>query len=465
MNLDEHPFILAARWVDEFSGRPYVVMDHIAPDAWGRVSLSDHLANPHGSLDMDRSMSWAIEFCHGMEYAIRRGMRSHRDIKPSNILLTQDETLKISDFGLAKGAEAAWGQGTGPFVTGAGRGAFGLSLLKSDGKGVCGTPGYIAPEVIRGDGADVRSDIYSFGIVLWQMATGSPVPPFPSPVQQDVNEYVREVYQQQMRGRVPAGGGQLREAIERCLSPEPLRSYKDFEQLRKDIENLFRKRTGRVIELPPAAENNDDFWNNKGASLYALGRHEDAINCFDKAIEINPHGAAAWNNRGNPLMSLGRHEEALACYSKALEINPQVPRSAMIWPPHCLANKGRALCALGRDEEALACYSKALTIDPRQAGVWNNKGVLLCALGRYQEALTCCGKATEIDPQSSFAWDNMGRALHGLGRSKEAIECFSKAFQIDPQSTGSCFQIGLILSELKPHSQVWSNRNLLRFVA
>ena len=234
VNLDEHPFIVAARWVDEFSGRPFVVMDHIAPDAWGRVSLAEYLAHPHGSLDMDRTMTWAVEFCHGMEHANRHGIRSHRDIKPSNILITQDGTLKISDFGLATGVEAAWRHGAGHFVTSAGRGAFGLSMLQSQGKGVCGTPGYIAPEVMRGDGADVQSDIYSFGLVLWQMATGSPVPPFHSPVQQDVNEYVREVYQQQMRGRVPAGGGPLREAIERCLSPEPLRRYKDTAAARED---------------------------------------------------------------------------------------------------------------------------------------------------------------------------------------------------------------------------------------
>src|SRR5271157_5633378 len=156
------------------------------------------------------------------------------------------------------GAGAAWRQSSGPLVTSSERGAFGLSLFQSQGKGVCGTPGYIAPEVIRGDGADVHSDIYSFGLVLWQMATGSPVPPFHSPAQQDVNEYMREVYQQQMRGRVPVGGGPLQEAIETCLSPEPLRRYKDFEELRRDIEPLLRKRTGRDVELPTAGEKNAD---------------------------------------------------------------------------------------------------------------------------------------------------------------------------------------------------------------
>jgi hypothetical protein len=65
-----------------------------------------------------------------------------------------------------------------------GRGGFGdgssfrLGLFETAGTRVCGTPGYMAPEVFRGEGADVRSDIYSFGLVLWQMASGSRVPPF-----------------------------------------------------------------------------------------------------------------------------------------------------------------------------------------------------------------------------------------------------------------------------------------------
>jgi len=448
VNLDEHPFILTARWVDEFSGRLFVEMDHIAPDAWGRVSLADHLAEPHGTLDMDRTLTWAIQFCHGMEHANRHRIECHRDIKPNNILITQDGTLKISDFGLAMGVEAALGQRRGPLVTTSGRGAFGLSLLQSQGKRVCGTPGYIAPEVIRGDGANVRSDIYSFGLILWQMATGSAVPPFHVPDQQDVNEYLGAVYQQQMRGRVPSGGGPLQAVIERCLATEPLKRYDGFGELRSTIEPLLHIRTGRFIELPKVGEKDAKFWNNKGASLYALGRYEEAINCLAKAIEIEPHDAVAWNNKGNPLRSLGRHEESLACYSKALEINSRV---AGFW-----SNKGLTLCALGRYEEALTCYSKSLEIEPQQAGVLSNKGLALSPQGRHQEALTCCRRAVEIDPQFSAAWNNLGIALSGLGRLEEAHACFTKAVEIDPGNIDSWLRKGVTLGEMGHHEEAFA---------
>ena|SRR5271157_649922 len=71
----------------------FVEMDHVAPDSWGRVSLANHLAQPHGSLDIDQALTWAIEFCHGMEHASQHGIRCHRDIKPSNILIAEDRTL------------------------------------------------------------------------------------------------------------------------------------------------------------------------------------------------------------------------------------------------------------------------------------------------------------------------------------------------------------------------------------
>ena len=100
VNLEEHPFILAARWVETFSGRLFVAMDYIAPDAERRVNLADHLRSAK-PVSPERAAEWAIQFCMGMEHANAHGIRCHRDIKPANILIAQDGTLKIADFGLA----------------------------------------------------------------------------------------------------------------------------------------------------------------------------------------------------------------------------------------------------------------------------------------------------------------------------------------------------------------------------
>jgi tetratricopeptide (TPR) repeat protein len=432
VNLDEHPFILVARWVQEFSGRLYVSMDYIAPDQRGCVSLEDHLIRSRGPLDVNKTSEWAIQFCYGMEHANSHGIKVHRDIKPGNILITQDGTLKITDFGLAAGAVAGL-RGGGSLVSISADGRPGCSLVQGKDKGWCGTPGYIAPEVYEGKGADIRSDIYSFGTVLWQMPAGSPFPPFhvnlPRSAGEDdrayVVRYAQAVYRRQTTEDVPKVDGPLYPVVRRCLCREPSGRYSDFGKLRGELEVIYRSRTGRHVEVPRVGEKTAEFWNNKGGSLSSLGRYQEAIDCLDKALEIDPRYAYAWTNKGACLRSLGRYQEAISCYDKALEIDP---RNATAWN-----NKGSSLGSLGRYQEAISCYDKALEIDPRYALVWTNKGSSLGSLGRYQEAIDCLDKALEIDPRNALVWTNKGSSLGSLGRYQEAIDCLDKALEIDPR--------------------------------
>ena len=391
VSLEEHPFILAARWVQEIYGRLFVAMNYIAPDEQGRVSLADHLARASGPMDTDQALRWAIQFCLGMEHANIHSIKCHRDIKPGNILITQDGTLKIADFGLAAAAEAT-GRGqaaAGSLATGDQAGGFGFSLLLTEGRRVCGTPGYIPPEVYRGEGADARSDIYSFGLVLWQMATGSSTPPFVVPYRGNMEAYLKAVYERQMTGPIQPVNGVLGPVIARCLAPEPTKRYEDFAELRVEVEKHYRQRTGKSLELP-VVQKTAAFWNNKGCSLAALGRHQEAISCYDRALALDPRDAAAWSN------------------------------------------KGRSLAALGRREEAIRCYDRALELDPRNVPAWNNKGVSLNALGRHEEAIGCFDRALELEPRDADAWFSRAFAEEEVGRSADAISSYRKFIEVAP---------------------------------
>jgi len=482
VNLEEHPFILVARHVFEFSRRLFVGMDYIAPDARGRVSLADHLAIARGPLDTDKCLSWAIQFCYGMEHALQRGIKCHRDIKPTNILVTLDGTLKISDFGLALAAQAAWKEEPGSVVTEKHDGSFGLSLLRADGKRVCGTPGYIAPEIFLGRQADVRSDIYSFGLVMWQMAKGSSVPPFHVPYEQvpNIDEYLRRVFNQQMTKHVPDAGSTMQSAIERCLLPEPSQRYGTFEELRSELELIYRRRTGRVIELPRSADRTAGLWNNKGVSLDELGRHEEAIACHDKALEIAPDSSVAWANKGHILNTLSRYESAIVCFDEAIRCYEALtapfhealgvnPESALAW-----ANKGKALHALNRYDEALKCFAEAARINPRHANAWKGQALALAYLGRFQEAGACSEKAAELDPQweddlrqfsavpgnhetalntfrpGAAAWATKGAELAQAGRHEEALKCF---VEMDPRYGAAWYNRGIVFSSLGRHEE------------
>ena len=467
-NLEEHPFIVAARVVREFWRRLFVHMDYIAPDTNGRVSLADHLACTSGPLDPDDSLKWAIQFCYGMEHAFQRGIKCHRDIKPSNILIRQDGTLQISDFGLALAAEMSWKQNTGPVLTKNSEGGPGLSLLVTDGKRICGTPGYIAPELLLGAGADVRSDIYSFGLVLWQMAKGSQVPPFHVPYDKAANigDYLQRVLEQQIKGRIPYAGESMQSVgeamqsvIERCLVPEPSQRYESFDELRLELEEALFIWTGRTMELPKGADRISGFWNNKGLSLDELGRHEDALVFYDKAIEVDRSDVNAWSNKGTALGDLGRLEEAMACFDEALRIDPH---SSVVW-----SNKGNAIEVLGRYEEALTCFGNALRIDSQNAVFWHNKGRALLSLARFEEALGCFDKSAQIDPRYASAWTGQAMALCALDRFEEAGACLARAEEIDPQCRDDWKKIAakrgnhdMALSTFKPSAAAWAKQGL-----
>jgi len=482
VGLDEHPFVVTARWVDEFYGRLFVLMDFIAPDKQHRVNLSDHLAKASGPLDAGQALEWAVQFCLGMEHAVAHGIKCHRDIKPANILITQDGTLRISDFGLASAAEVAWHASKGivdPMVTSSQDGGFGFSVLQTDGEARCGTPGYMPPEVYRGETADIRSDIYSFGLVLWQMATGSRIPPFLVPYRGDIAAFLREVYERQMTSRPPRISGPLWPVVKQCLKAKPAKRYSDFCELRDDLAAILRKRTGRAVRVPDASDQNVAFWNSKGASLNALGRHQEAINCYERALAIDPNHPTVWHNKGVALHFLHRHDEAIACYDKALSVNADYANAwnnkgkllrvlgrndeAVNCYDRALSidarfaegwdGKGDALYALGRHKEACGCYDKALAIDPRDPEFWYDKGRCLKALCRFEEAVVCYDKAVALDPQDRHSWYGKGKSLKALGRNEEAIDCFDKAVAIDPGFIEAWVSRGHVLGELGRHPE------------
>jgi serine/threonine protein kinase len=98
VQLGEHPNIVRAHSVEIIDGRPYVVLELIQGGELSRWIGTSRL-------DLTRALRFSYQFCLGMEHALRQGLHCHRDIKPGNLLVTEDGTLKITDFGLARVSE------------------------------------------------------------------------------------------------------------------------------------------------------------------------------------------------------------------------------------------------------------------------------------------------------------------------------------------------------------------------
>ncbi len=168
---------------------------------------------------------------------------------------------------------------------------------------------------------------------------------------------------------------------------------------------------------------NDKKCFNKGVELSELGRHEEALKAYEKAVEINPQYAKAWFYKGFALGEFERHEEALRAYEKAIEMNRQYAKA---WYA-----KGVALAKVGKHEETKEAYEKAIEIDPKNALAYTNLGELFFKFGNLKEASEKIEKALNINGRLVSAWSLQGRIKIEQKAYDAASEAFKKAMYLD----------------------------------
>ena len=422
IDLEKHPYLVRAVVIDEISGRLYIEMEYIAPDEQGLNSLDAYLK--YRPPDLAQILRWAIQFCHGMEYAYSKGIKAHRDIKPANIMIDQNKTVKISDFGLAGVISTT--KSSSNVTLSAPRNSSGETYQTMEGTAF-GTPPYMPPEQFENAaGCDERSDIYSFGVVLYQMVSGGSLPFDPDMTGggSRTENVLQDWYRLHCKAPVPKLKSPLFSVVQRCLEKEPKRRYPSFKDLRAELDVILKQETGEIVRLPERKELEAWEWSNKGLSFNSLGRYDEAIQCQDKALEINPLFAIVWSNKGSSLDNSGRVKEAIGCYDNAIKIEPNF---AQAWN-----NKGNSLKKLGKLEEAIFCYNMALKIAPTHPLAWYNKRNCFDDVGRSEEAISCYNKAIELDSRFIQAWYNRGTIYVALGSYDKAIYDFDKVLELDP---------------------------------
>ena len=150
-----HPNILIIHHIDTHVGAPYIVSELLEGE-----TLRDRMGGV--ALPQRKAIDYALQMAHGLAAAHEKGI-VHRDLKPENIFITKDGRLKILDFGLAKLTGADSGQPQTEVPT---------RRVNTDPGMVMGTIGYMSPEQVRGKPTDHRSDIFSFGAILYEMLSG-----------------------------------------------------------------------------------------------------------------------------------------------------------------------------------------------------------------------------------------------------------------------------------------------------
>jgi eukaryotic-like serine/threonine-protein kinase len=175
-------------------------------------------------------------------------------------------------------------------------------------------------------------------------------------------------------------------------------------------------------------------------ALHNLGRLDDAVASYRKAIEVDPNYIYAYGNLGTLLSNMGRNDEAIAYCRKAVEINPKSSAVYILL--------SRALTNIGQIDEAIVSARKGIELDPKLAGTaYTVLARAQTAKGQHDEAIANCRKAVEMDPNDAFCHNSLGFAFKGKGQSDEAIASFRKAIELDPDHAGFRENLGSALRE------------------
>jgi eukaryotic-like serine/threonine-protein kinase len=207
---------------------------------------------------------------------------------------------------------------------------------------------------------------------------------------------------------------------------------------------------------------------NRGIIHNRLGRPDKAVTDFSRAIELDPKDVPAWYNRGNAYYKLGQPDKAVTDYSMAIELNPKyVPawykrgavyntlgqpdkaqtdssKAVELDPKHAPAwtARGAAYNQLGQADKAIADFSRAIELDPKYAPAWNNRGTVYNTLGQTDKAVTDYSKAVELDPKYALAWYNRGAAYNKLGQPDKALTDLSQAIELNPKDADAWYSRG-----------------------
>jgi tetratricopeptide (TPR) repeat protein len=387
------------------------------------------------------------EVAETLAYAHRQGF-VHRDIKPGNILIDRHGRALLADFGIARSPDDEAESGAVSF----------------------GTLAYMSPEQVQGQGVDHRADIYSLGVVLYELLIGQ------LPHQEADPVRLRREIVSSPPSPFPNGAG-VSKKLERiclaCLARNPGDRYQDAGQLAASLRRsagspsasrrLIAGLAGLLLVVtvacllvfklprPAAVQPTDSRIGTKHdegeqpapgtlEAALALGKlhsnkkeWDKAEAAFTEAIKLDSQCAEAYHRRAGSRFNAGKTKESLPDFDMAARLDP---KNAEIFK-----NRGLAYLKIMRIDEAMADLRHAQELDPDHPEQYRKpmslafaqRGVAKAQAKKTEEAIADMNEALRLDPTNAEVFDKRGSLHYNLKHFKEAVADFSEAIRLDPK--------------------------------
>src|SRR6185369_10399547 len=307
----------------EESGTPYIAMELIEGESLEQVIAS------RPDLPLSLKLTYAIQACRAFDYAHKRGI-VHRDIKPANVMLSKDGTVKVVDFGIARVLESSKTQ-TGMLM---------------------GTFAYMSPEQYHGEHADERSDIWSFGVLLFELLTYQR--PFSGDAPAALMNKICQQAPTPLHEVAPDCPPELEAVLDRIFQKSPADRYQTMEDLLVELDPICKSfQSATVLKLVEQA-----------GDLVKQGNHSQARDVLRQALQIE-----STNTQARSLLE---------------RVNLELKRALIRPKAQLFVEKGLELLAQGKIQEARVEAENALKLDTNFEAAQDLKHRVQVELDRFR---------------------------------------------------------------------------------